>query len=121
MKRLWVGLAALLLLGPMLPAQDDPKDKPKTTAEQYKALVEEYNQAQKEFTDAYRTAKTNEERQTILREKRPQPQQFVGRFLEIAQRNPKDATAADALAWVAQFGRGTKDHDKALDMLFRDH
>jgi hypothetical protein len=120
MKRLWVGLAALLLLGPALLARDDPKDKPQTPAEQYKALVQEYNQAQQEFMKEYRAAKP-EERQQLIKDKMPQPQKYAGRFLELAEKNAKDPVAVDALVWVAQNGRGTKEADKALDTLFQDH
>jgi hypothetical protein len=90
----------LLLALPALRA-DDPKDKPQTPAEQYKALAEEYDTALKEYRQAYREAKTDEERRKVIKDKYPQPDQYAGRFLELAKGHPKDPAAADALIWVA--------------------
>jgi hypothetical protein len=95
MNRIMTGLLILHLIGPALQAD---KGKASTLAEQYQALVAEYQAALKESEDALRRAKTQEERDTILRE--PKPNNIVPRFIELAKNNPKDPAAVDALIWV---------------------
>jgi hypothetical protein len=101
MIRTTIAALVVLALAPPLWALDP--DKPKeaaTPAEQVKALEHEYQEADAAFMKAYRAAKTNQERQKILQEQRPQPQQFAERFLKLAAAHPKDPAAVDALAWV---------------------
>jgi hypothetical protein len=110
----------LLVLAPAAWA-DDPKDKPdKPPAEEYKALVKEYQDKYQEFITAYRAAKTDEERQKAIG-LNPKPQDYSGRFLKLAQDNPKADVAVDALAWVVQNVRSGPDADKALDLLVTNH
>jgi hypothetical protein len=128
-----VPLLVLLAAG-MAVGEPEPAKKPSPTpAEQYQALEKEYNQAQEEFSRAYQDAKTKEERSKAFEEKYPKPEKFVPRFLELAQKNPTDPVAFDALLWVVSNGRGgvvTKGRDglalnealdKALAQLGRDH
>jgi hypothetical protein len=122
MHRIAGGVLVLLLALPALWAADDPKDKPATPGEQYKALVKEYSQAQQEFFKAYQAA-SDEEKPKMLKEKYPE---FGPKFLELAEKNPKDPVAVDALVWVASNRMSrTADKDeslaKALDMLLKDH
>src|SRR5262249_45727435 len=67
MHRIGIGLLTLLLLWPAAGAADDPKDKPDkkpaSPAEEYQALVKEYQDKQAAFFKAYGEAKTDEERQ----------------------------------------------------------
>jgi hypothetical protein len=124
MHRIAGGVLVLLLALPALGAMDDPKDNPGTPAEQYQALVKEYSKAQQEFFKAYREA-SDEEKPKMLKEKYPD---FGVKFLELAEKNPKDPAAVDALVWVATnrtpLGR-TPDKDetlsKALNILLKDH
>jgi hypothetical protein len=46
---------------------------------------------------------------------------FAGRFLELAQKNPKDPVAVDALIWVATMTREGKENETALDILGKEH
>jgi hypothetical protein len=126
MRRALLCLVSLLVFAPALWALDEPPDKPKpdkpqTPAEQYKALVEEINKARQAYSDAYRQAKTDEERQKVFTDKYPQPEKFAPRFLELAEKHASDAAAVDALAWIATNVRRGSENDKALDILFRDH
>jgi len=68
-------------------------------ADQYQAVVKEYEAAQQEFSKVYNAAKTDEERQK-LSDKYPQPKAWSRRLLELARKNSKDPAAADALVWV---------------------
>src|SRR5438445_6214873 len=125
MYRIMAGVFGSLLAGPAL-AEDKPKDKPATLAEQYQALIKEYNDAQRAVIKAYREAKTDADRQKILQEKAPSPDQYAAKFLGLAEKNPKDPLVVDALAWILQNAWAppqAKDapRNKALAMLARDH
>jgi acyl-CoA reductase-like NAD-dependent aldehyde dehydrogenase len=125
MNRTVTGFLILLLAGPPLQADDKPKDKPSTPQEQYKTLVAEWQNAMKEYRQAMSKAKTQEERQKVFQEKYPQPDKFAPRFLELAEKNPKDPAGVDALIWVVEYspprGPAGKFRKEALEILARDH
>jgi hypothetical protein len=102
------------------------KDDRKTPEEQLQALVEEYEDAQRAFSKAYREAKTDEDKQKVLKEKLPDAGKFAPRFVALAEKYPKDAAAINALVWVminTRSGSADKDspRSKAQAMLLRDH
>jgi hypothetical protein len=120
----------VLAVATTLRAADDPPgkaEKPPTPRQQYEALEGEYHKAQQEFFAAYRSAKTDEERTKIYEEKYPDRVKYVGRFLKLAEENPKDPAAIDALDWIVQHGQtGTggnpeAPYNRALDLLERDY
>jgi hypothetical protein len=119
------GLLALLLLLSALRAEDDkdqPKNKPSTPAAEYQALAKEYELAQEKFDKALQEAKTINARQKVLKEKRPKPEQLVGKFLALAKQSPKDPVAFDALSWIVRFGGvRPKEVGEATQLLLRDH
>jgi hypothetical protein len=122
------GVLLVLLLALPAPAEGDkPQDKPKTPEEQYKALLREYSDAMKAFQEAYRSAQGSDEEQAkVVREKYPQPAKLAPRFLELAEKNPTDPVAFDALAWVVSnvsAGAAEKDSPRAraTAQLARDH
>jgi len=129
MLRVPIGVLALLLLAPALWALDDPKDakkpdapppkKAQTPAEELQAIKAEYVKEQQEWTQSYMKA-TPEERQKLLAN-RPTAQKFAKRMFELAEKNPKDVAAGDALAWVVQNLRSGPEADKALGLLLRNH
>jgi len=109
-----------------LAAADQPKEMALTPAEKYKALVKQYDDAMKAFSTAYQAAKTDEEKQKVFKEKYPNGEKLGPRFLDLADKYPKDPTAFDALVWVVTHSLGSqakKDSPqaKALDRLARDH
>jgi hypothetical protein len=124
MRRTILWALTLLVLGPPLGARETPKDEPdkdKTPAQQYQALLKEYNTAQTDFMKAYQAAKTNEERQKVFQEKYPQADKFAGRFLKLAEEHPKDPAALDALVWVVTRAPFGPDGTKAFDLLAKDY
>jgi hypothetical protein len=143
MYRTLVGLLALLLVVPALGAFDDkdkPKGQPATPAEQYQALVKEYEQAEQAHQQAHlddikaiREGKSQEERNKALRGKMPpRLETYARRFLELAKKYPKNPVALDALFWVVQayhsppppqVGRppGNRESREAEEILLRDH
>ncbi len=103
-------------------------------AEQYRALLKEYHEASGEF----RRAKTDEERKAAVENL----DRFPLKFLELAERNPKDSVAMDAFvelvravnavdsltqtAWemnTSSFPAVNKDDSvsRAIALLLRDH
>jgi hypothetical protein len=120
-KRIGIGLAAVLIALPALragDAKDKPKpDQPGTPAEQYRAVVKEYDQAVEDFQKAMTGAKTDEERQKAF-QKMPQTNKYANRLLELAEKHPADPAAVDALAWVLSHDFGPTS-DKASELLLK--
>jgi hypothetical protein len=117
------GVLTLLLLALPAAAEDKPKDQP-TPKEQYQALLKEQADAMKAFQEAYNKAETAEDKNKVFQEKYPQPDKVAPKFLELAEKNPKDPVAIDALVWVVNnAGRAGKDsaRTKAIAQLTRDH
>jgi hypothetical protein len=110
-----VAFLGILLTATGLSARDEPKEKPPPTpADQVKALEAEYKEAMDAYVKAMNAAKTPEERQQAARDKSPQTVKFAKRFLEIAEKNPRDPAAVDALVWVVIHTRLENDSpDKA--------
>ena len=106
-----VGGILVLVLGLSVAAAEDSKDKPATPAEQYKGLLKEYQDARADLAKA----KTDEERKKIVERRDKLPP----RFLELAENNPKDPIAADALIEMVWFGMPGR--DRAIVLLQRDH
>jgi hypothetical protein len=125
MYRIVGGVLVLVLVIPALRAEDKPKEKPATPAEQYKALLAEHQKALQVYMDAVKKAKTPEERNKVYQEKYPKADKLAPKFLALAEKNPKDSIAVDALIWVMNnsFGpRGKNDlRTKAVAILVRDH
>jgi hypothetical protein len=132
MKRLVVGLLALLLVGTALPALDDAKDKdkakekttavkPRTPAEQYLAVAKDFQNARQDFRKAFLAAKSQEERNKIIKEKSPNALKYAEQMSEIAAKNPRDDAAVDALAWIVTNVGYPPPVNKALNVLASDH
>jgi hypothetical protein len=123
MTRTAIGFLGLLVLLPALQARDKPETL--TPAQQYKALIKEYETAYAEYRKALAKAKTREEAQKVFQEKNPEPEKFAPRFLELAEKYPKDPAAVDALIRLVTFGRLKRDpqspRSKAFQILLRDH
>jgi hypothetical protein len=118
------GVLVLLLALPAARADDAPRGKPVRPQDQYKALLKEHQDAVAAYQEALRQAKTEEERGKVLREKYPRPEKLSPRFLELAEKNPRDPVALDALVWVVTNDRaGGEDspRTKAVAILLKDH
>jgi hypothetical protein len=122
MTRTAIGFLGLLVLLPALQARDKPEKQ--TPAQQYQTLVKEFRKATEEYPKALANAKTRDEKQKVFQEKAPWPDKFAPRFLELAEKNPKDPAAVDALVWIVTRVRVTRDPQsshKAFQILLRDH
>src|SRR5438552_2565114 len=101
MHRIVGGILVLVLGMAVVAAEDEGQGKQPTTPEQqYKALLKTYNDAFQEYAKAYREAKTPEEQQKVVQEKYPWPDKYASKFLELAEKNPKEPFAEEALIWI---------------------
>jgi hypothetical protein len=124
MIRMIGGVLALVLALPALGAEDKSANKSLSPKQQYEALVKEQRDAMQAFMTEYGKAKTDAERQKLFQEKYPRPDKAAPRFLELAEKNPKDRVAVDALVWVVTNSNSAgKDspRERALAILARDH
>jgi hypothetical protein len=116
-----IGATLVLVFG--LPVAAEPRGggKPATSAEQYRALLKEQQDVPADLSKA----RTAEERQQVVKRLQTLPL----RFLELAEKHPKDPVALEALIQTVAavnstiFPAGGKDSPgyKALALLLRDH
>jgi len=119
MKCLMFGLAVCAAVGlcswcPGLRGDEPAKQEKPDPLKELAALEKDFSDAQQAFIKAYQEAKTDEERQKILKEKRPKPADFGDRFLNLAEKYPDSPVAWQSLSWVASNARGTDAAKKAL-------
>lgn len=102
------------------------QDKPPTPAEQYKAMLKEYDRASSSgrvLTDA--------ERLKFIGEVYKHRNELAVKFLELAEKNPNDPIALDALTravwqvntipWPVELVGEDKTRVRAFDLIQRDH
>ena len=114
-----LSLSLILTFPTVAGAAEKPATAPSPAA-QYQALTQEHQKAQEDFFKVYQAAKTDEEHRKIAATY-PQPQKYAGRFLELAQKNPTDPAAVDALVWLVTSVRFGAEVEKAMDILMKDH
>jgi hypothetical protein len=124
MRRFLAGAAALLLAVSLARALDEPKKdkppgKPASPAEQVQAVMKDFQAAERNFMNRYRSAKTPEERQKLLAE-RPKRDQFAQQLLDLAEKFSKEPAALDALVGAVSLGEGSPIQEKALEKLLQD-
>ena len=110
MGRMAAGIL-VLVLGLSLAAAEEGKDKLDTPAEQYQALLKEYL----DVPQLLSKANGDEERKKIIERRDTLP----SKFLELAEKNPTDPIAVDAL--IEMVWRSMPGSDRALALLQRDH
>jgi AhpC/TSA family len=113
---------AMLVMVPALWGLEDKKDKGKpdeaqTPPQEFNALVSDYQKEQNDYRTALQAAKTVPERQKIIQEKAPKLAPYAAKMLALAQKNPTDQVALDALQWVVT--HNSPNADQALDLLTR--
>lgn len=117
---LGVMLASAMLIDPCLFAGDKGPPKPMlpkgTPAEQVKELIAQHEKAAAVFRKLYEAAKTEEE-QERLEALFPDPRPYADLLFQIAEKNPGDSAAVDALVWVYRNGGSAK----AKGILLKDH
>lgn len=82
-------------------------------------LIRENEDASTRYSEALGRLKTETEKKDYIRANWPPERNIVGRMLKLAREHPEDATAFDALAWIAILGYNTAASDEAAEMLAR--
>lgn len=104
-------------------AKDEKKDaavkdkddkKPASAKEEYAALVKDFGSQQREIISQVQKAK-GDDRQKLIDKYYGLGKEFAGKFYKLAEDNPKDPVAADALFWVVQNGANSDVSKKAAD------
>jgi hypothetical protein len=125
MRCIRIGVLGVLAFAPASWALGEPPGAPGAKTDsplaRFEAIQKEYQQAQREFSAVYSKATTDEERRKLVQSKYPNPDTYVPRMMELADSAPGDPAAVDALVWVAQFARQSKEADRAVERLARDH
>jgi len=125
MRRFVLAGSAVLFLAAGASAAPTPGDPPveRPAVDQkteFDAVKAEYDKANKDFTAAYRAAKTDEERQAAAAT-RPNPDEYAPRFAEIASKDAKSDVAAKCHAWIAVNARDAEMQAAGLDELMTNH
>ncbi len=107
-------LASAFLVVPSVCAQEETK----TT--DVKALIEEFENANREWTQNYRDA-TREER-VKMRQTRPKPQKWLPKFKKVIEVDPKAESAMAAANWIVTRGRASgADLEQVLGVVLAHH
>jgi hypothetical protein len=116
------GLAALALCAPARAAPDEtpPAQATADPKAEFDAVQAEFGQALKDFSAAFRAAKSDDERRELAG-KRPNAATYLQRVLDIVAKAPKDPVAAECHLWIVQNVREPKAQAAALDALLADH
>jgi hypothetical protein len=111
----------LLAAAPLAGAQAEPSSQEALQApdERLKAIVDRYNKKRSEVIDAYRAAKTDEERSKIL-EGMPGAD-FVPDFRALAEEAGQSDAAVKAWLWVFRLSESAEEKREVLGVLTHDH
>lgn len=99
---------------PAAPAAESPQ-------QQYDALKAEFDKARRDFGEELKAAASNEDRQKLIDEKAPNPDDWATRMLAIVAKSPKDPAAWNCLVWIAQNVPNPDVQAKAIDRIMADH
>jgi hypothetical protein len=116
------GILVLLLTLPAAVSAGGPGRQRAAPADELEALVKEAQKASQDYFRAVERA-SGADLEKLRAAKGPQ---FGARFLALAEKYPKTATALDALVWVvndnfASWDRSDPVLTKAMELLLRDH
>jgi len=120
MRRLLWLLAAGLLLLPLACSDDKNKQQvnappqPATPKGKFDALDNEFKVQQMQLGSQFQTARPDEQ-QKIRQKAMGLGNEFADRFYQLAEDNPKDPVALDALFWVLQNAPASPVYPKAAD------
>src|SRR5262249_28836018 len=127
MRRILILPLALALVAPAAWGLDDkdkgpPKaEKSRTPKEQYDALQAELNKVVTDLQQKHQATQDAAEKQKIVQQFRDLQASTVAKMLELADKNPKDPIAIDALVFVMQRASKREDQQKAFKTLSTEH
>lgn len=119
MKLCWpLGLMLLLLMSPVLIAQDDKKEDSKqedaTVAEQFSEAASDYAKIDRETTRKVRSAEDREEREAIVKEAEEAKAELIAKITKLAEEADNDKDAVTILVWLS--GNGEESAQNAATM-----
>lgn len=92
-----------------------------TPRERYEALAAEQQRAVRDFFEAYKNVKGQEEQRRFFDRQFPRPEKYIPRFREIAESDPHDPAAVDALTWIVMNGGCDPAVYRAVERLAAKH
>lgn len=113
-----IALVVLVWLSAWPALGDEDKPSPR---QQYDALVQESRQARQDYLKTYRQAKADEERRKAVMENVDKLTRIAGRLLSLAEKNPQDPVAFDALNHILTLNISALVQAKAAALLLRDY
>jgi hypothetical protein len=93
------------------------RDAADDVAAELQSLKQQFQEAQQAFRTAYSKATNDEERERLIDELYPDPEEFSQKFQQLADRFPGTPVAAEALLWIVSHASS----EQAITQLFRDH
>lgn len=121
MRRFVGGAVLLLAFLPALWAQDDKKPDAKTPAEELKAIRDEFDKKFSDLRTAFTAEQDQAKKQAISDQARAMTRAYEKRFLALAQKNPKDRVAVDAISWTMARGIKGPDFEAGAEILLKHH
>jgi hypothetical protein len=127
MRRILIILLAAALGAPVAWGLDDkdkgpPKaEKAGTPKEQYDSFQAELNKSLMDLGQKHQATQDAAEKQKIAQQFNDFQASTAAKMLELADKNPKDPVATDALLFVMQRSTKPEDRQKALKTLTTDH
>jgi hypothetical protein len=123
---LWIALAlACPLPGPAaaaaVPFQDSAKAESETPAASLKALKAKHAAAEKAFSDAYRAAKTDAEREKLFETSYPKANEYFDAAVGIYYDAEGEETGLDAILFALRFAQSTQNLGRCVDALLEHY
>jgi len=90
-------------------------------SEQLKVILKDYQDRVDAFWKAHGEVKDARDRDDYYRKNYPRPSEVFPRLLALAEKQPKDAAAVDALLWIVEQSTQGDDQNRAFGIMRRDH
>jgi hypothetical protein len=105
------------------PVQSKAADQDRTAAEEFEALTKVQREARDKFSRAYSAAKTEQERQQVLKElgTAAAPETYTQSYLKFVQDHPDDPVVFKAFNWLLTYHRKNEATNKAAAILAKHH
>ena len=120
-----LGVVIFLLLGTITVADDKPKDKQPTPKARFDALLEQFHAVDEGLSKAQDAASSDEERRKLREAAAPKFEKLLVRFVELAQKHPRDPVAVDVAIQVIGYCNRSNTQStsvkKAVELLTRYH
>ncbi len=110
MRRSLVPIAFYVVIAAAIAGEESSR------AKRFRALVAEYQAAKRSYMTAKASAETTSAKQQA-ESRRPRPDDYARRFLELANSGPADDAAFDALAWIVTYSPRGPEAGEGMEIL----